>query len=144
MPWASESKLHTKEEKMRIVIALLTVFLLFGCTTDPIIIQAKPIERIPLVLPDVDGYEAYEIKWIVITEANAKEKFAKLKRKGIPVAIIGVTGDGYKILGLANGDKRKLIRQLQAQIKAYKQYYIAVEDRDEEHNKEVTESNTPK
>jgi len=136
----SKSKLHAKEEKMRTVILALAVFLLFGCTTDPIIIQAKPIERIPLVLPDIDGYEAHDIKWIVITEANASIVFAKLKKKGIPVALIGVTGDGYKVLGLANGDKRKLIRQLQSQIKAYKKYYIAVEERDTKHN----EDNSPK
>lgn len=118
---------------MRIILIAFLAIALAGCfNTAPIKIDAKPIERIPLVLPDVDGYESHDIKWIVITEANAKVVFAKLKKKGIPVALIGVTGDGYKVLGLANGDKRKLIRQLQAQIKAYKKYYIAVEKRDAE------------
>jgi len=124
-----------------LLLSILAVIVLVGCTTDPIRIESKPIERIPLVLPDVDQYEGHNIKWIVITEANAAIVFAKLKKKGIPVALIGVTGDGYKILGLANGDKRKLIQQLQAQLKAYKKYYIAIEQRDEAHNEEI---NKPK
>jgi len=119
-----------------ILIAFLTITLT-GCSwfnTKPIVIHSKPVDRIPLILPNVDRLYKRETKWIVITPDNADEVFASLRKSGLPIAIIGVTGEGYKILGASNGDKMQLIKQLQSQINAYKKYYIAVEERDEAHN----------
>jgi len=123
---------------MKIIILAIVALLLVGCgNTAPIQVSSKPVDRIALTLPAVDRIYSRDVKWIVITPENAEAVFEKLKKTGQPIAIIGVTGDGYEILALSNGDKQVLIRQLQAQIKAYKSYYIAVEERDEKHNDDV-------
>lgn len=124
---------------MKIVALVLMTILLSGCfhSTKPLVVQTKPIERIPLVLPEPDQYHPRNIEWIIITPENAEEVFARLKKEGKPVAIIGVTGEGYKVLALNNGDKLKLIKQLKAQIEAYRNYYIAIEKRDKAHNEKL-------
>ena len=129
---------------MKILSIIILSFLLSGCfgTTKPLVVKTEPIKRIPLVLPAPDEYFPREVKWIIITPDNAKKIFAMLKKSGQPVAIIGVDGEGYKLLALNNSDKLKFIKQLQAQIQAYKNYYIAVEKRDAEINKKAKEEAT--
>lgn len=126
---------------MRLIAIAVMLLVLSGCSlfhTKPIEVSTTPVERIPLVLPEADRIYKRDIKWIVITPENADEIFKALAKKGQPVALIGVTGDGYEVLTLSNADKLQLIAQLKAQIAAYKDYYIAVETRDEEHNKKAT------
>ena len=117
---------------MRNILILLSFIALVGCNTDPIKVTTVPAKRIKLTLPKVDRYVPYNIKWIVITPETAEEIFEQLQKKGLPISIIGVTGEGYKSLGHANGDKAKFVKQLQAIIKAYESYYLKVE---EQHNK---------
>ena len=122
---------------MRLILISFLALVLTGCSffnTKPIEVSTTPIERIPLVLPEADRIYARNFDWIIITPDNAEEIFKELGKKGRPVALIGVTGDDYKILKLSNADKLQLISQLRAQINAYKDYYIAVEKRDAEHN----------
>lgn len=115
------------------LIALLSLTLVTGCSwTKDLLVKTEPIERIPLVLPDVDRYHSNPIEWIIITEKNSKDVFAALKKKGQPIAIIGMTGDDYELLALNTSNQQVLIKQLNAIIKAYKTYYIAVEERDKD------------
>jgi len=112
--------------------ALLAVIMLSGCSwTRDIQVRTKPVERIPLVLPDADRYHHRTIAWVVITKDNAEEVFAKLAKEGKPIAIIGLAGDDYELLALNTSDQQVLIKQLNSIIKAYKSYYLAVEKRDD-------------
>ena len=127
---------------MRLIAIALTLVLLTGCSlfnTKPIEVSTTPIERIPLVLPDVDLFHKRDIEWVIITPDNAEKVFAELAKKGQPVALLGLTGDDYELYTLSTSDKLQLIRQLQAQIEAYQNYYLAVEKRDTEHNKNAEE-----
>ena len=122
---------------MKIILLLILAISLQGCfwNTKPITIVSKPITRIPLIIPDIDIYSHRNIDWITITPENAKEMFAEIKKRGLPLAIIGVTGEGYELLTLNDGDRQVLIKQLLAQISAYKKYYIVIEkSREEESN----------
>jgi len=116
-----------------IITLLLSLTLLSGCSwTRDIQIKTKPVERIPLVLPEADLYHHRQIEWVVITKENAAAVFAQLAKEGKPLAIIGLAGDDYELLSLNTSDQQVLIKQLNATIQAYKTYYIAVEKRDKD------------
>lgn len=115
------------------IIALLSLTLLTGCSwTKDLLVKTKPVERIPLVLPDADLYHHRQIEWHVITKDNAEAVFAELRKTGKPIALIGLDGDDYELLALNTSDQQLLIKQLNAIIEAYKSYYIAVEKRDKD------------
>lgn len=116
-----------------IIVSILSLTLLTGCSwSRDLMIKTKPVDRIPLILPEVDVYHHRQIEWHVITIANAEKVFAELQKKGKPVALIGLDGDNYELLSANVGDQLLLIKQLNAIIEAYKTYYIAVETRDAE------------
>jgi len=118
---------------MKLFLVFLALIMLSGCSwTRDIQIKTKPVERIPLVLPEADLYHHRPIKWVVITKENAAEVFAQLAKEGKPLAIIGLAGDDYELLSLNTSDQQVLIKQLNATIQAYKTYYIAVEKRDKD------------
>ena len=115
-----------------ILIALLSLTLLSGCSwTRDIMVKSKPVDRIPLILPEADIYSNREVTWKIITEENASEVFAEIQKRGQAGALIGLTGDQYKQLTLNVGDQQLLVKQLNAIINAYKAYYNKVEKRDE-------------
>ena len=116
-----------------IIIALLSLTLLTGCSwTRDLLVKTEPVDRIPLVLPEADEYSHRTVEWIIITPENAQEIFKELADTGRPIALIGLTGDEYELLSLNVADQQLLIKQLNAIINAYKEYYIAVEKRDAE------------
>jgi len=90
-----------KEEPMKtLVIALLGLTLLVGCTSTPrqIEISAKPIDKPNLVLPPVEQLRLKDVEWIVITQENYQEVFDKLLKDKKDPALIGLTDDGYETL----------------------------------------------
>ena len=63
------------------------------------------------------------IEWVIITEANLEQRLEELKASGQPIAVFGITGEGYENLGLNFSDIRALVQQQQAVIVAYENYY---------------------
>tara|TARA_S200000501_G_scaffold89851_1_gene83057 strand:- start:12 stop:341 length:330 start_codon:yes stop_codon:yes gene_type:complete len=64
-----------------------------------------------------------EVKWIIVTEENLDEVIADLKKSGQPLAIFGLSGQGYENLSTNFSAIRALVQQQQTIIAAYKQYY---------------------
>tara|TARA_X000001036_G_scaffold9970_1_gene8840 strand:+ start:512 stop:841 length:330 start_codon:yes stop_codon:yes gene_type:complete len=64
-----------------------------------------------------------EVKWIIVTEENLDEVIADLKKSGQPLAIFGLSGQGYENLSVNFSAIRALVQQQQTIIAAYKQYY---------------------
>ncbi|MBO01863.1 MAG: hypothetical protein CMG35_04415 [Candidatus Marinimicrobia bacterium] len=64
-----------------------------------------------------------EVKWIIVTEDNLEEVIADLKASGQPLAIFGLSGQGYENLSTNFSAIRALVQQQQTIIAAYKQYY---------------------
>lgn len=127
-------------------IALVTIFalMLSGCSlfgTKPLVVETKPVTRIPLAVPSVDPYKHRKVEWIIITPENAEKVFAELKKKGHPVVLFALTDKGYQALALNTGDQIKITRQMQAVIDAYKKYYVeneaALDAEDERRKKEA-------
>lgn len=115
-----------EEKSMRtLIVAILGVALLAGCTSTPtrLEISAKPIDKPNLILPPTQQLNLKEVKWIVITEENAAEVFAKLKEDKLDAAIIGLSDDGYETLALNISDIMAALQQQKAIIAAYKNYY---------------------
>jgi peptidoglycan hydrolase CwlO-like protein len=121
----------------------LAILLLSSCSTpvQQIQVTAKPIEKPELTLPSVDRLEMREIEWVIITEENYKEVFAKLKKTGRPLAIFGLTDKGYANLGLNFSDIRALVQQQKTIIAAYEAYYKDANNALENANKQVDEVN---
>ena len=85
-----------------LVVALLGLTLLVGCTTQPqrIEISAKPIDKPQLILPPVEPLRLKDVEWVIITEENAQEVFEQLLKDRKDPMLIGLTDDGYEILSL--------------------------------------------
>jgi|TARA_B110000211_G_C14035259_1_gene534190 hypothetical protein len=109
---------------MKLIIIVITLLTLNGCSSiKPLEFFSKPIEKTPLNLKDPDNFELEDIKWNVITEANAEEVFKKLKGKNIDPVLIGLTDNDYEKLSVNMMKIRNYIIQYQFILKEYRNYY---------------------
>ena len=109
------------------------------CTTKPrqIEISAKPIDKPALVLPPVEQLRLKDVEWVIITEENAQEVFAKLLKDKKDPMLIGLTDDGYEVLSLNMSEIMRLIAQQKQIIAAYKNYYEASEQALDDANAQI-------
>ena len=129
---------------MRIaLLALVGLLFLSACSTPPRVIEisAKPIEKPKLILPPADELRLKEVEWIIITEENAEEVFAKLLEDRKDPMLIGLSDDGYEILSLNYSDIMSYIQQQNAIITAYRNYYEESEKALDEANQELEQVN---
>ena len=105
----------------------MIIISLAACSTTPqqIQITSSPIEKPELVLPDVDEVNMRKIEWVIINKDNIDTQIAKLTAGGAPLAVFGLTAQGYENLGLNFSDIRALVQQQQQIIVAYDNYYKA-------------------
>lgn len=94
----------------------------------PIEVSSKPVDKPELTLPPIDEVNMRKVEWIIITEENLEVRLEELRNSGRPVAIFGLTGEGYENLGLNFSDIRAMVQQQQAIILAYENYYKAAEE----------------
>lgn len=108
-----------------IIIALLGLTLLVGCTSTPrqIEISAKPIDKPELILPPIEPLRLKDVEWVVINQDNYQEVFDKLLEDRKDPVLIGLTDDGYEVLSLNMSDIMRLIAQQKQIIAAYQNYY---------------------
>lgn len=113
-----------------LICSTIALLVLSGCGAKvaPVEIRTSPAARPTLVLPSADVIKTRPVEWIVITEDNYQEVFAKLKASGKDVVLFGLTDEGYENLSLNVGDLRTYIEQKNAIIIAYKAYYTQAED----------------
>jgi hypothetical protein len=104
-------------------ILILLVVSACGPRELPIEISTKPVERPTLTLPTPDRIITRPVDWIIITENNYEEVFARLRREGRSIVLFGLTDKGYENLALNLNDIRTFIQQQRAIIVAYEQYY---------------------
>jgi len=107
------------------LLLIIPILFLSGCSlfnTDPLIVSNVPVEKVPLILPEVDHFQYREISWMVVTEENYEETVSKLKSKGSMV-LFAITAKGYENLSLNTSDILKLIKQQREIIIAYEKYY---------------------
>lgn len=109
---------------MRTAIVLSLVLFVAACGATPrsIDVSYTPVEKPPLVLPEVDQLVTRDVDWIVVTEENFDEIVADLKADGQSVSLFAVTGDGYEAVSVNLANVRKLVEQQRAIIAAYERY----------------------
>ena len=117
----------------------LAIILLSSCASVPpsITVSSKPIEKPTLIVPPVDTLTMKEVKWIIVTEENVEEVLKELKTSGQPLAIFGLSGQGYENLSTNFSAIRALVQQQQTIIAAYKQYYEASNQALDSANKQI-------
>ena len=114
-----------KQNLLNVLMGIAAVLILSSCSSIPqaIDIVSKPVEKEPLVLPEVDRFMQRPIDWIVITPENAEEVFQKMADDGNTIVVFAVNEKSYEALTLNVTDLLKLVRQQKAVIAAYDQYY---------------------
>ena len=123
----------TRNNLIKNVLGFGLVLTLMGCSlagqpTREIAVSAKPVAKPQLNLPPVDELNMRPVDWVIITEENLEQKLTELRGTGQPIAIFGLTGEGYENLGLNFSDIRAMVQQQQAIILAYESYYKKAED----------------
>ena len=111
-----------------LLVAIIAVALLAGCTAKPRIIEisATPIEKPKLVLPPSDELRLKDLEWIVINEENAQEVWERIKKDKKDPVLIGLTDDGYEVLANNMSDIMKLLQQQKANMVLKRCDYIYI------------------
>lgn len=128
-------------------LALAIVLLLPGCAglfnqtepVEPITISAEPIDPIPLVLPEVDTVRSRDVNWIVLTPENVDQVFAELAEEGGAVVVFAISVEDYENLSLNTREALQIIRQQQAVIDGYREYYLVTQRQIADHNRSLEE-----
>ena len=110
---------------MKQILLIVLALLITGCSNTPKAIQVDtaPIQRAPIVLPEVDLFTARTVTWTVVTPENVNNLIADLSESGSQLVFFAVTAEGYENLSLNMADIIKLVQQQRAIIAAYQQYY---------------------
>ena len=108
------------------IIAMALIVLLTGCSIGgekKIKIFAVEEPRQKLNLPDPMPLTLEDIRWIIITSANAEEVFKKLEEAGIDPVLFGLTDKDYELLAKNFAQIRQKLQETNNLLDEYKQYY---------------------
>ncbi len=113
------------KQSMLLASMLLATVTLSSCSSIPnsLKITSAPVEKVPLKLPSVDRFDQRPLDWIVVTPDNVEDVFEKLQNEDKQIVVFAVDEKGYEALTLNVTDLLKLVRQQNAVITAYQNYY---------------------
>lgn len=81
-------------------------------------------------MPNPAPLKLRETKWIIVTRENAERIFAELEAKGQPIAVFGLTSDGYEALSLNIADIKTYLGTQKEVILQYRNYYEPKKEED--------------
>ena len=108
------------------VILVLLILALTGCSIGgekKIKIFSVEEPRQKLNLPDPMPLTLEDIRWIIITSANAEEVFKKLEEAGIDPVLFGLTDKDYELLAKNFAQIRQKLQETNNLLDEYKKYY---------------------
>ena len=111
---------------MNKILAVALIILLTGCSIGgekKIKIFSMEEPRQKLNLPDPMPLTLEDIRWIIITSANADEVFAKLEAAGIDPVLFGLTDKDYELLSKNFAQIRQKLQETNNLLEEYKKYY---------------------
>ena len=126
-------------------IALLALLAVVSCSSPEakeklVKVDAVPIQRPSLYIPEVDTLNQRPVDWIVVTAANIDAILAEMVAKGQTPTLFALTDQGYKNITLNQTDQLKVILQQQAVINGYRKYYIQADGAMIEYNVSVEDA----
>ena len=109
-----------------IIIVVLLSIILAGCSSiKKLDIFTNAVEKQPLNLPKPTPLQMEQIKWIIITSANAEEVFKKLEAAGIDPVLYGLTDTDYELIAKNFANIRNKLKESNDILDRYKKYYEA-------------------
>jgi len=121
-----------------LLTAIVLSLMLAGCAGTPAPTTAiVQVEKPAMMLPSVDQVRLKDVEWHVITRDAKPESPGHIDsvwKKATKDSLFAVTSNGYENMSLNVGELTKVIKQLQSQIEAYKEYYQAEKKPKEEPN----------
>lgn len=110
------------------ILLLSSVVLLTGCSmfrepVKEIVTQKVEVSKPALNLSNPEALKLQDVKWIVVTQENAEEVFTELQNSGQPIAIFGLTAEGYEALSMNIAEIKTYIGTQKEIIIQYRDYY---------------------
>lgn len=114
----------------KLITVLGLAVVLAGCATTEPTTAIVTAERPQLTVPEVDNIKLREIEWHVISkQAKPGEKGSAdaAFRKSNSNSLFALSAKDYEDISVNTANLLKVIKQYQAQVRAYKQYYLKEE-----------------
>ena len=105
----------------------LTIFLTSCSGVKQLSIFKEAVPRAKLNLEKPTPLELENLRWIIITSANAEEVFKKLEEQGIDPVLWGLTDKDFELLSKNFARIRNQLKITNDLLDKYKEYY-EVED----------------
>ena len=102
---------------------ILATFLTSCSGIKKLTIFKQEVERQPLNLEKPTPLELEQLRWIIITSANADEVFQKLEDQGIDPVIFGLTDKDFELLAKNFARIRNQLKITNDLLDNYKEYY---------------------
>jgi hypothetical protein len=116
-------------------IYLLLACMLAGCAgTPPPTTAIVQVDKPAMIVPNVDQIRLKDVEWLVITRDAAPGTPGHIDsvwKKATKDSLFAVTSAGYENMSLNMAELTKIIKQLQAQVKAYQEYYQPAKPKDQ-------------
>jgi len=108
-------------------LLILTIFLTSCSGVKQLEIFKEEVPRAKLNLEKPTPLELENLRWIIITSANAEEVFKKLEEQGIDPVLWGLTDKDFELLSKNFARIRNQLKITNDLLDKYKEYY-EVED----------------
>ena len=110
-----------------LLLLILTIFLTSCSGVKQLEIFKEEVPRAKLNLEKPTPLELENLRWIIITSANAEEVFKKLEEQGIDPVLWGLTDKDFELLAKNFARIRNQLKITNDLLDKYKEYY-EVED----------------
>jgi diadenosine tetraphosphate (Ap4A) HIT family hydrolase len=111
----------------KLINVVFITAILAGCAGTPTPTTAiVQVDKPAMMLPNVDQVRLRDVDWYVITrdaKPNTPGHIDAVWKKTSKDSLFAVTSDDYEDLSLNVSELTKIIKQLQSQVQAYKEYY---------------------
>lgn len=113
---------------VKYILLLMVAVSLAACqTTQPPATAIVQVEKPAIMVPAVDNIKLQDAEWYVVKKTTSPDQAGspeKAFRESNSDSLLAVTPDGYEALATNQANLVKIIRQYQAQVAAYRDYYI--------------------
>jgi hypothetical protein len=118
---------------VKLLTAAIIASMLAACAgTPPPTTAIVTVEKPTLMLPNVDKVKLHDVDWNIVTKSakpNTDGHIDNVWKKSSSDSLFAVTSRGYENLSINMAEMTRVVKQLQAQVQAYKDYYQTDNDK---------------